>query len=146
MTSTTLRRVRLVTVESTDTVKGAPTMHGPEDVARVARAVLPTDREGFAVLHLDSRHRVRSVELASVGSLNASIVHPREVFKAAILANAAAIIITHNHPSGETDPSNEDLTITERLVKAGELLGISVLDHVIVTAAAATSLRERGEL
>lgn len=127
-----LRRVRLVEVVMDTTLEGALRVEGPEDVARIARAILPTDREGFVVIHLDSRHHVRSVELASIGSLNASIVHPREVFKAAILANASAIIVAHNHPSGDPEPSNEDIAITKRLGKAGEILGIDLLDHVIV--------------
>jgi len=86
----------------------------------------------YAVIHLDARHRPRSVEVVSIGSLNASIVHPREVFKAAILSGAQSIILGHNHPSGEVEPSDEDLSITRRLVEVGELLGIVVLDHVIV--------------
>jgi DNA repair protein RadC len=105
---------------------------GPEQAAKVARAILPDDREGFAVLMLNARHEVTDASLVSVGSLNASIVHPREVFKAAILANAASIIVAHNHPSGDPDPSTEDLSITERLAKVGELVGITVLDHVII--------------
>jgi DNA repair protein RadC len=79
----------------------------------------------------------------SVGSLNASIVHPREVFKAAVMASAAAVVLVHNHPSGDPEPSEEDLAITKRLVEAGELLGISVLDHIVVAARGLTSLRAR---
>lgn len=138
-----LRRVRLVTVDAPPSETGAPTMQGPDDAYRAAKAVLPTDREGFAVLHLDARHRLRSIELVSVGSLNASIVHPREVFKGAILANAASIILAHNHPSGEAEPSEEDLTITRRLVECGDLIGIGVLDHVIVAGDTFVSFRTR---
>jgi DNA repair protein RadC len=131
--------VRLLSVGLVRDAAGKPvaerTIKGPDDAARVLRAILPEDREGFAVLMLNARHRVTGANLVSVGSLNASVVHPREVFKAAILANAASIIVGHNHPSGDPDPSREDLEITARLVRAGELLGIAVLDHVILGGA-----------
>src|SRR6266699_1034513 len=90
------------------------------------------DREHFVVLLLNQKNRVIGVHTVSVGSLSASIVHPRETFKAAILANAAAIICGHNHPSGDCQPSKEDRAITQRLKEAGALLGINLLDHVIV--------------
>ena len=90
------------------------------------------DREFFATLMLDGKNRITGLHVVSEGSLNQSIVHPRETFKAAILANAAAVILAHNHPSGDTAPSREDREITRRLQEAGELLGIKVLDHVIV--------------
>jgi DNA repair protein RadC len=120
---------------------------GPAAAAAVARAILPSDREGFAVIHLSTRHAVISSEVVSIGSLNASIVHPREVFKGAILANACAVILAHNHPSGDCEPSDEDRTITRRLVQAGEILGIAVLDHVIIGARGThLSFRDRGIL
>jgi len=90
------------------------------------------DREHFVVLLLNQKNRVIGIHTVSVGSLSASIVHPRETFKAAILANVAAIICGHNHPSGDCQPSKEDRAITARLVEGGKLLGISVLDHVII--------------
>jgi len=90
------------------------------------------DRECCVAMMLDGKNRISSVHLVSQGSLNQSIVHPREVFKAAVLANAAAIIIAHNHPSGDLTPSREDREITRRLKEAGELLGVRLLDHVIV--------------
>lgn len=89
------------------------------------------DREKFIAVHLNAKNRIISYEVVSVGSLNASLVHPREVFKAAILSNAASIILSHNHPSGDPNPSNEDLQLTKRLEEAGKLLGIEVLDHII---------------
>ena len=141
-----LRRVRLVEVVNvTPSVSGTPMIAGPSDVAQVARAILPTDREGFAVLHLDARHRVRSIELVSVGSLNATIVHPREVFKAAILANAQSIILVHNHPSGDPEPSTDDIEMTKRLKRVGDLVGIHVLDHVVVTADSFVSIEKGGK-
>jgi DNA repair protein RadC len=90
------------------------------------------DREHFMVLLLNRKNTLIGIHIVSVGSLTASVVHPREVFKAAILGNAAAIICAHNHPSGDPHPSQEDRTLTARLVQAGKLLGIDVLDHVIV--------------
>ena len=91
-----------------------------------------TDREHFVVIALDQKNKVIAIHTVSVGSLTASIVHPREVFKFAILSNAANILISHNHPSGSPTPSREDRALTTRLVEAGKLLGISVLDHVII--------------
>ena len=84
-----------------------------------------------------------AIETISIGSLNASIVHPREVFLPAVRASAAAIVLVHNHPSGDAEPSEEDLTITKRLVECGELLGIGVLDHVIIAARGLVSFRAR---
>jgi DNA repair protein RadC len=90
------------------------------------------DRESFRVLLLNTKHQLLRLVEVSLGSLNASIVEPREVFKAAILASAAGVILAHNHPSGDPTPSSEDVAITKRLVKAGELVGIAVLDHIIM--------------
>ena len=90
------------------------------------------DREHFVVLMLDQKNKIIGINTVSVGSLTASVVHSREVFKPAILSNAAAIILAHNHPSGQPQPSQEDRILTVRLVAAGKLLGISVLDHVII--------------
>jgi DNA repair protein RadC len=91
-----------------------------------------TDRENFIVLLLDRKNQLIGINTVSIGSLTASVVHPREVFKPAILSNASAIICAHNHPSGDPQPSQEDRVLTQRLVEAGKLLGISVLDHIIV--------------
>lgn len=90
------------------------------------------DREYFVALLLDGKNRITALHLVSQGSLNQSIVHPRETFKAAILANSAAVILAHNHPTGDLTPSSEDIAITRRLKEAGDLLGIRVLDHIIV--------------
>ena len=84
------------------------------------------------LLMLNQKNRVIGIHTVSMGSLTASVVHPREVFKVAILANCASILLAHNHPSGDCQPSKEDRAITTRLVEAGRLLGISVLDHVII--------------
>jgi len=89
-------------------------------------------KEYMFSLHLDSKNHVVCAELISVGSLNASIVHPREIYKSVLLSSAAGLILVHNHPSGDPAPSREDLDITKRLKEASELLGIRLLDHVIV--------------
>lgn len=102
------------------------------------------DREHFVVLLLDTKHMVRAVHTVAIGSLDTCIVHPREVFKPAVLANAAAMILCHN-PSGDPTPSQEDLKVTERLVAAGKTLGIEVLDHIILgDGYRYLSLREKG--
>src|SRR5215469_14826884 len=105
--------------------------------AAIASTILHTyladvDREHFVILLLGQKNQVIGIHTVSIGSLTASVVHPRETFKAAILANAAAIICGHQHLSGDPQPSREDRAITQRLVESGKLLGINVLDHVIV--------------
>ena len=127
--------------------KQLPEIRSPDDVIRlVGRKLRKESREHFLVLLLNARHEVTGRETVSVGSLNASIVHPREVFRPAVLASAAATVLVHNHPSGDPEPSEEDLAITKRLVQAGDLLGISVLDHVIVASRGVVSLRARQQL
>jgi DNA repair protein RadC len=127
-------RIRLVTVEQRWTIAEAPRVSGPYEARDVLIPYFEgKDREHFVVLHLDSAHRPISVEVASVGSLNQSIVHPREVFKGALLANAQAIIAAHNHPSGNLDPSDADRRAFDQLTSAGELLGIKLLDFLIVS-------------
>lgn len=102
--------------------------------------------EHFGVLLLDTKHRVLRTTLLSVGTLDASIVHPREVFRAAASGGAAAIVVFHNHPSGDPTPSDDDIALTKRLICAGDLMGITVLDHVIVAESRFASMRERGDL
>ena len=102
------------------------------------------DREHFYALLLDVKNRIVQRHLVSIGHATSALVHPREVFKAAILANACAIVVIHNHPSGDPQPSVEDVDITRRLVKAGELLGIPVLDHVVIGKGGHVSMTDRG--
>ncbi len=90
------------------------------------------DREVICVLNINAKNKVLNMNLASMGTINASIVSPREIFKSAILANASAVILLHNHPSGVVEPSRADYTMTEQIKKGGEILGIEVLDHIIV--------------
>ncbi len=101
-------------------------------------------KEHFLALHLDSKNRILCLDKVSSGSLNASIVHPREVFKTALLSSAAAILFVHNHPSGNPEPSKEDLELTTRLKQAGELLGLRVLDHIIIGEDRYISLADQG--
>jgi DNA repair protein RadC len=93
-----------------------------------------TDREHFVILMLDQKNQMIGINTVSIGSLTASVVHPREVYKPLILSNAAAVILGHNHPSGDPQPSKEDRAITQRLKEAGTLLGINVLDHLVIGA------------
>lgn len=123
--------------------EGPSPIRGPEDVLAQFRDLAGARKEHFAVLLLNARHEFQSREIVSVGSLNASIVHPREVFLPAILHTAASVVLVHNHPSGDPEPSEEDLSITRRLVEVGELVGIQVLDHVIVAERGLVSLRAR---
>jgi DNA repair protein RadC len=101
------------------------------------------EQETFLALSLDARNRLRRVSTISMGSLTNSIVHPREVFRSAIREAAGAVVVAHNHPSGDPEPSSEDLAVTRRLCEVGELLGIPLLDHLIVGDEGYVSLRER---
>jgi len=110
-----------------------PSLDGPTDAARILCSYLENeDREHFVSLMLDVKNQVIGIHTVSIGSLNCTVVSPREVFKAAILANAASIIVAHNHPSGDVTPSPEDIQVTKTLHQAGKLLDIEVLDHIIV--------------
>jgi DNA repair protein RadC len=116
---------------------------GPADVFRHFHPRLrDASRECFLALLLDGRHRVIGEAEISHGTLTASLVHPREVFRPALRAGAAAIVVVHNHPSGDPTPSREDRRVTERLSRAGELLGIPLLDHVVVAEHGYRSLKE----
>lgn len=106
---------------------------GPEDVFSMLADILTEQQEHFIVITLDGANKVIKRHNVFKGTLNASMVHPREVFAAAIADRAAAIILAHNHPSGNLEPSREDRAITDRLKEGGEILGIEILDHVIVS-------------
>ncbi len=122
-------------------------VYEPADVARYAMPHFRFEqKEHFAVLLLNAKNCILGMQEVSVGSLSAAIVHPREVFRAAIDYAAAAIILLHNHPSGDPTPSREDIAVTERLIKAGELMEIPVLDHVVLGDNAFNSMREKGDV
>jgi DNA repair protein RadC len=119
----------------------------PRDAAAIFRQFLgDLDREAFVIMGLSVKNHVLGVHVVSIGSLDSTIVHPREVFTPALLMKAASIIVAHNHPSGDPTPSAEDRRVTERLIEAGKILGIEVIDHVIVSGDSYRSLRESGLL
>lgn len=108
-------------------------VRSPEDIVTVFQTYLAgADRENFVVGMLDRKGNVLGLNTVSVGSISSSIVHPREVFKPAIIIGASSLILCHNHPSGDTRPSKEDREVTRRLIEGGKLLGIEILDHVII--------------
>ena len=120
---------------------------GPEDVADMfMREMATLDREHFRAVLLNTKNRILGVRTISIGSLNASIVHAREVFKAAVAESAQAIVLVHNHPSGLPEPSSEDIVVTERLAEAGRILGIEILDHIVLGSQGFVSLKEMGHL
>lgn len=124
-----------------------PVFTTPSEVAKaLSRFFTDLDREMFAIAILDTRNQLRRFHVVSVGSLNASIVHPREVFRPAIKHGAASIVLLHNHPSGDITPSPDDIALTKRLKEVGSVLGIEVLDHLIIGADGTTycSLKTRG--
>lgn len=116
----------------------------PQQVYETFRFLMNETKEIFMTLHLDGKNRIVCIDLVSIGSLNQSIVHPREVFKTALLSNAAAVICLHQHPSGDPAPSSEDISITKRLKEAGAIMGIRLLDHIIVGEDSYTSFVESG--
>ncbi len=123
-----------------------PVVRSAADAAAVVRpSMVGLDREHFRVLMLNTRHEILDIVEVSVGGLSSAPVHPREVFKEAIRASAAAVIVVHNHPSGSSEPSRDDVLITEQLRAAGRLVGIELLDHLIIGERSYTSLREAGQ-
>jgi DNA repair protein RadC len=112
---------------------GRPVISSPADVERLLRGrIANLDRENFVVVLLNTKNEVIETSTVSVGTLSASLVHPREVFKPAIRASAASVVLAHNHPSGKVEPSREDREVTRRISEAAGILGVEVLDHVIV--------------
>ncbi len=114
----------------------------PDDLERFVEPLKHYSEEHFVAFHLDARNHVIGYNIVSHGTISSSLVHPREVFKAALLANSHALIVAHNHPAGSLTPSNEDIEVTETLIKAGDLLGVKVMDHIIVSSNGLCSLRE----
>lgn len=124
-----------------------PKISSPEDVyRRLFPRMREQKKEMFIELCLDTKNQILKEEVISVGSLNANVVHPREVFKLALTESAAHIIVAHNHPSGDPTPSREDIEITKKLVETGNIMGITVLDHVIIGDGRHFSLKEAGHI
>jgi DNA repair protein RadC len=116
----------------------------PQQIFSAFRWLRHESKEYFISLHLDGKNRIICIDIISIGSLNQSIVHPRETFKTALLSSAAAIILVHNHPTGDPTPSREDLSITKRLCEAGEIIGCKILDHIICGDQTFTSFVSQG--
>ncbi|MBT9258618.1 MAG: DNA repair protein RadC [Clostridiales bacterium] len=120
-------------------------VQSPADVAAWLQPQLGhLAQEQVVVIWLDARHRILGHETVSVGSLQEALVYPREIFRGALIRHAAAVIVAHNHPSGDPTPSREDWTVTQRMVEAGQVVGVEVLDHIIVAADSFVSLRQQG--
>ena len=118
----------------------------PSDIVPHLLEYADLKKEHFIAISLDSAHKILNKHVISIGILNKTIVHPREVFQPVITDNAESIIIAHNHPSGNIEPSPEDITLTERMVSAGKIIGIEVLDHVIISKAGYYSFLEQNKL
>lgn len=127
--------IREVAIRYIGRGKRAPeAMRGPADIcAFLRRAITDDAREHFVALYLDGRHKAVAHQIVSIGTATASLVHPREVFQPAILLGACAVVVAHNHPSGDPTPSSEDREVTQRLAEAGKLLGIPLLDSIVWT-------------
>lgn len=120
-------------------------IQAPKDAVELGKRFLEeSDREQLLVCCLDAKNQPTAINVVSVGNLNNSLVHPREVFKPAILSNSASIILFHNHPTGDPTPSKEDTNITERLKECGAILGIKLIDHIIIGDNSYYSLKENG--
>ena len=121
------------------------TVRSPDDAVKLIRSqITDFNKENFYVLSFDTRNRFIGLDKVSQGTLTSSLVHPRETFESAIKKHAAQIMIAHNHPSGGTDPSEEDIKITKRLSEAGKIMGIELLDHIILTKQSFFSFKEEG--
>jgi DNA repair protein RadC len=121
-----------------------PEILTPEDVWKLCGDFRGSKKEHFAAFYLDTQNKLIERQIISIGTLNASLVHPREVFEPAIALHAASVIVCHNHPSGDADPSSDDLAITKRLAEAGKILGIGLTDHIISTANEFASFKNKG--
>lgn len=120
-----------------------PVIRSPTDVLPLLADIKDQRREHFLCLYLNARNQVIHREIVSIGSLSSAIVYPREVFQPAVLQSAASVVLAHNHPSGDVSPSHDDIILTRRLVQAGKIMGIDVLDHMIIGANDFLSLQER---
>jgi DNA repair protein RadC len=127
-----------------DSAKELVTIRQPSDIFPLFRRYLKAEQEHFFVVTLNGTHAIIKLHVVTIGLVNRTLIHPREVFRHALLDNAAAVILCHNHPSGALEPSEEDLEITKRMTDAGLVMGISVLDHLIISIRGFLSIREKG--
>ena len=132
MDETKLNVVRIKLIDDTPLFGNELIQSADDAIFLMQKELRNCDRETFCALHLNAKGKPLSMSVVSIGELNSTLVHPREVFKASILSNASAVIFMHNHPSGELTPSEEDKKATKRLKMAGQILGIPVVDHIIV--------------
>lgn len=122
----------------------------PEYIAALLQSWLKTvdivdrDKEHFIAVLLNTRSKIKSIEVVSIGIVNSCLIHPREVFKRAILETSSQIIIAHNHPSGDCEPSDEDIEITKRLIDAGSIIGINLIDHIVFSSQSYYSFTKNG--
>ena len=143
-----IKEVKMMTVRETGPV--GESVQKPETLVAIWRESIEsaqwydTEKEAFVVFLLDRKNRVKGWNLVSLGTVDSSLVHPREVFRAACVVSAASVIVAHNHPSGDPTPSPEDVRVTEMLVDAGKLLDIAVLDHLVIGRNRFVSMKERG--
>ncbi|MBL4963224.1 RadC family protein [Bacillus halotolerans] len=148
MKKSSAKRVSIVSVKlvrESSILYERRSIRSPQDAYDLFKSFLEDkDREHFIVVSLDTKNQPVSINICHIGSLNASIVSPREVMKSAILSSAASIMVAHNHPSGETTESREDVEVTKRLAEAGKLMGIELLDHIIIGNGTYNSLKEKG--
>ncbi len=124
-----------------------PKINSMDDVVQIVKPMIADlNKEFFMALYLNTKNGVLKQEIISIGSLNANIVHPREIFKTACMISASSIIVAHNHPSGDPTPSREDIEITKKLHEAGKMMGIELLDHVIIGHDRNYGFKESGQL
>ena len=116
--------------------------NNPQQVYEELKWIYELKKEFFIAFYLDSKNKIIAREIISIGTLNSSLIHPRELFKGAVLRSANSIILSHNHPSGSLEPSEEDISTTKKLIDCGELLGIKILDHIIVSHRGFKSIME----
>lgn len=143
------KRVNIVSIKMVrdgSILYGTRTISTPSEAAELGRRFIEdADREQLLVCCLDTKNMPNSISIVSVGTLNSSLVHPREVFKVALLSNAASVILFHNHPSSDINPSSEDINVTKRLKEAAKILGVDMLDHIIIGGEGRfCSLKEKG--
>lgn len=147
---TNLPKIKLVKEKTAVYYDGRKKINSPERLYEVGKQVLndyiEEDREAFAVILLDTKLKPIGNYVVSAGTLNQSLVHPREVYKKAIVASANNVMLIHNHPSGDPSPSEEDISITNRLVEVGKIVGIEVLDHLVIGSDSSYSFRKNGNL